>query len=801
MRDDVSLCTPSCCSGTCSTAVVRVVVCLLLGFTLFLPGAWAQTAPLDPSPSPPTSLQEEVPPRASTVEMVNGRPTIIINGEPMAPMFYALTDVPGGRWSWEELPQHTIATFCDRGIRLYQVDLFLAHMWTGDESLDISTARRQVNGVQSACPGAHVFFRLHLRAPQWWLRQHPEEWVVYADTGYVPEQKYGLLRVIEDDNHPVRRVSMASDRWRDEVTATLRRFLRAFSATPEGDALAGVQVANGVYGEWHNWGFYRNEPDVSTPMTRAYRSWLRATYGTHAALRAAWKNDAATFEAVEAPGMDARATAGVIRNPETEQAVIDYYKSMHRVVADNILHFAAVVKAEWPRPIIVGTFYGYYFSTFGRQAAGGHLQLQRVLESDAIDYLAGPQAYEPEATELGDPYRSRSLVATVRLHGKLWLDEMDVEPTIPTLRDARYDRLLQRSIANVRRNVAFSFTKGAGLWFYDFGVAGVDLDGFRYKHKGRQGNWDHPAVMAEIEAMKALFEAEMQTPYQSEADVLFVYDTDSVYYTASLQGADPVSPTLIDYNTLAAFRSGVVFDPIHIDDLPRVDLSQYRVVVFGNTYLLSDRERTFIRERVARAGRHLVWFHAPGYVRYAASRRRAHAQQDRDAVERLVQIDLEPVHLDQAPTVSVEAGAGPALRYTLGDEPVRPLFAVADDDAAAIGRFVETGQVAVARRRHPDHTAWFVSVPNQGAQPMAHILHQSGAHRYNTLGDLFYGGSGVLVMHTLEGGTRPVTLRNGTTVELALPPGPATVFIDPTTGTIVHRRPEGADRGVTKTYE
>ena len=62
---------------------------------------------------------------------------------------------------------------------------------------------------------------------------------------------------------------------------------------------------------------------------------------------------------------------------------------------------------------------------FGRQAAGGHLELHRVLRSPFIDYLSGPQAYEPEALKLGDPYRSRSLTASIRLHGKLWLDEMD----------------------------------------------------------------------------------------------------------------------------------------------------------------------------------------------------------------------------------------------------------------------------------------------------------------------------------------------------------------------------------------
>ena len=161
-----------------------------------------------------------------------------------------------------------------------------------------------------------------------------------------------------------------------------------------------------------------------------------------------------TLATAEVPGMKERSTGQrIFRDPVRERQAIDYYTCVHELVADNIIHFARTVKETWPRPIITGTFYGYYFSTFGRQAAGGHLELQRLLKSDQIDYLSGPQAYGPEAIKLGDPYRSRSLITSVRLNGKLWLDEMDVEPQTPILRDTKHDLRLQNSIADVRRNI------------------------------------------------------------------------------------------------------------------------------------------------------------------------------------------------------------------------------------------------------------------------------------------------------------------------------------------------------------
>ena len=712
--------------------------------------------------------------------MINGRPMIVINDEPVYPMIHALTDVPSGRWSWEELPQHNIRNFCRAGIRLFQLDISLEHIWPAPDQWDLTLARRQVAGVLEVCPEASVIFRFHVRAPRWWLKQHPGEWVVYADTDYAEEQAYGLLRIIEHDNNPVRRVSMASRKWRDAVTGKFEQFLSDFAATPEGNALAGIQVANGVYGEWHNWGFFDNEPDVSEPMNRAFREWLEKKYRSGEALQKAWNNPAATFEGAAAPDLVKRRTGGIIRDPVKEREVIDFYECMHAVVADNILHFAQVVKRHWPRPIITGTFYGYYFATFGRQAAGGHLQLQRLLKADCLDYLSGPQSYEPEAIELGDPYRSRSLILSVRLHKKLWLDEMDVEPKVPILKDRDYERRVQESVADVRRNTAFTYTKGMGLWYYDFNISGVDLDGYTHFMSGSQGNWDHPVVMRQIEQMQKLFrERAAAEAYTSEADVLFVFDTDSFYYTASLRGDDPVSPTLIDYTTLAAFRSGVIFDPVHLDDLPLVDLSQYKVIVFGNTYVLDEQERDYIRHKVATGGRQLVWFHAPGFINETSG------EAGVENIASLTGFSLKELTLDQPPVIRGAIAQDSPFEYSLGDEPLQPLFAPADAEARPFGEFAATGSPSIARKAFPDHTCWFVSLPGKETEPLRSLLQAAGAHVYAETDAFFYGGGGILVIHTLKGGPQSIRLRNGDSLRIDLPEGPATVFLDARSGEVL----------------
>jgi len=725
----------------------------------------------------PAAAGEPTPFRAR-VAMFHGRPTFFLDDRPLYPFVYTLTDVPGGRWTWEELPRHNISNFYGAGIRLFQADLWLEQLWSEDGKFDISPARKQIAGIRDACPDAGVIFRFHVTAPRWWKQRHPEEWVQYAETGYEDEDSTGLLRILEDDNYAVRRVSLASELWKQESGEAVTKVLRALAATPEGNALAGIQVADGIYGEWHNWGFYRHEPDTSGPMTRAFRVWLKRQYGSDEGLRKAWNQTDVTLETVRAPSVEERQTrSGIVRDPAKERKVIDYYACMHQVVADRILFYARLVKETWPRPIVTGTFYGYYFSTFGRQAAGGHLELMRILDSPFIDYLAGPQAYEPESTKPGDPYRSRSLIATVRLHGKLWLDEMDNEPTIPIPRDSKHDLILRNGIANVRRNLLFTFSKGMGLWFYDFGVGGVDLDGFRYNQRGSRGFWDHPAIMKEIRSLRQLFDARMQEEYRSEADVLFVYDTQSIYHTASLLKSDPVTGVLIDYNTLNAFKSGVVFDPVHIDDLERIDLTPYRVVVFGNTFLLNDRQRRFIKDAVAKDDRTLVWFFAPGYSDGSSLNARH--------VSEVTGITLKSASVPASPSIELQFGGDSTAAYRISETPVAPLFAVHDAQAETFGRFTGSEEVAVARKRLAGSTSWFVGLPNKGIEPMRQILRRSGAHVYCSKGEIVYAGCGILAVHTREGGQHAVTLRNGKVLTFDLPEGASTLVMDSSTGELL----------------
>ncbi|MCR4440122.1 MAG: hypothetical protein QHJ34_12580 [bacterium] len=707
-----------------------------------------------------------VDPLSSTIRLYRGKPTLFINDKPQPPLLYALTDVPGGRWSWEEVPQHNLRLMAELGFRLFQVDLFLEHLWFEDGRFDLHSAQRQIRGVLDACPEAAVFIRLHVNAPRWWSKAHPEEWTQYADVPVTIEDEAGFHRIIEYDNSPVNRVSLASQRWRQEASEKVVRFCEELAATDEGNALAGLHMACGVYGEWHYWGFFRNEPDTGPAMTRHFRAWLKGRYGTDQALRAAWRDRRVSLESAQVPGYQVRAQtrAGLFRSPAEERWVIDYYRCQQELVADTIVHFCRLAKERWPRPLVTGTFYGYLFPMFGRQAAGGHLELGQLLTSPWVDYLSGPQCYFPCSTEPGGAYRSRSLLESCRLHGKLWLDEMDQKPDLmwgplaPGYRGSG-----ETSVARLRRNLAATLTRGHGLWLYDFGV------GF-----ANAGWWDHPLLAEELRRLLALFVSRLEEDFDSDADVLVVYDTEAFYYLATTPQADPVSQALMDETTLAIYLSGAVCDQIHRADLRRVDLGKYRVVVFANLFMLDKGQREFINERVAKDGRQLVFFYAPGYCD-GSTLSVAHMSE-------VTGIALRET--DAKPELIVVHPGWPAERLRLGGESLRPLFVADDRGAQTVGVMADSLEPAFARKQGAESVRWYCALPITSASLMRRLLAEAGAHIYGGGGDVFYAGHGLLCVHSKEGGRRAVCLKDGTALTVDLPSG-GTAILDARTGALL----------------
>jgi hypothetical protein len=118
--------------------------------------------------------------------------------------------------------------------------------------------------------------------------------------------------------------------------------------------------------------------------------------------------------------------------------------------------------------------------TFSRQAVGGHLQNEMILNSPDIDYLSAPQSYWGPARKIGGSGQSRGLVESTILHKKLWLDEMD-QNSYKAGPNATFATTKEQDIATIRRNLAQAITRGVVIGFMILGHFGT-VDGGMILH-------------------------------------------------------------------------------------------------------------------------------------------------------------------------------------------------------------------------------------------------------------------------------------------------------------------------------
>lgn len=294
-------------------------------------------------------------------------------------------------------------------------------------------------------------------------------------------------------------------------------------------------------------------PDFGKPMTDYFRRWLKDKYKNDQSLQKSWASSEFTLSNATVPGSAERniTTDGIFRDPKKEQRIIDYFTAQQQVVAEDIEYFRKTVKDNWPRPLIVGVFYGYFHMMFCRQASGGHLFIERILNCPFIDYLAAPQAYWGASRILGGSGNSRMVIESATLHGKLCLDEVDNgglqnNTALDEVRSSgKYD---PNYLPVISRSAIYPLVRGQGLWYYDFGP------------RNSFGWWDNPDYLQNIKAEKAFFDQKITQPFQSIADVLVVWDQESFYHVKN--GWTPLCNDLIDQSFEESLHAGVACNNI-----------------------------------------------------------------------------------------------------------------------------------------------------------------------------------------------------------------------------------------------
>ncbi len=505
----------------------------------------------------------------------NGKPYFDIGGRRFETTFYNCSE------DWKDSNEHLrrqAAMFRDAGMHLYGVGIKTRRVWRKDGSIDFAVAEQILRSVLSVDPDARFFFCFDtMQPPQWWMDAHPDEMVQYASGAKpdpnAPRQYFNFAAL-----------SFASIPWRTAMADYIGRFVRHLESTPYAKRIFAYRPDYGVHHEWHYYGFAGNLPDCGPAMTAAFRAWLRRTYGGDvAALRRAWGDPAVTFETAVTPPKELRlrTSAGALRDPVKERAVIDYLRCHHEQVRDCLFSFNRAAKEACGGRALVGNYCGYFFG-MPFPAEAYHLENDAILDDPCVDFQCSPYVYGPASRAAGNVQYARCLLEGLRRRGKLAILEADNTTTILKTAHGHGKYTFSRAddLAILARDFVQTLCWGCGYWYFDFGHGWYDAPEFG-------------------EFFKKIYPIRKEiTDCRSVSEVLVVGDYESVMLTNAESSRYNDERTTGLVNALG--HSGVPFDSAGIADLSSGQLKDYKVYIFANLHLMTPEKERLVSDLRAR---------------------------------------------------------------------------------------------------------------------------------------------------------------------------------------------------------
>lgn len=521
------------------------------------PGAPAVVPQIMKIPGPPSEPIKN--PAAAEVRMLNGAPTLYVNGQPDTGLML---------WRHAKNGEAEFADFRKAGINLIQPDLPVFWAWLPDGTMD----QKRIDGIFAAIlagnPDARIMPRIHLRQPRWWRAAHPDRRVV----GYQPGiDKYAVGGW--DVN------TFADEKWRTEMAGAAQELIR-YVEERYGDHLIGYVIAAGDTGEWSPGWANGAEFDFSPAQTEAFRKWM---------------NDPNVDIPRDRLG-DGRKV--FFNDPKADALVMKYFEFESEATADTVLYFAGKFREtldSLKRKRILGAFYGYSYHMFFRM--GGH-DLNRVLRSPDIDFIVSLSTYKWRGP--GGLYFGTTTPATLRVHGKLLYNEEDsATPLSKRVRPDSANRYGPPDWWTTRQlsvhKIVGSWIEGGTSWYMDW----LNEDWYR-----------DPGMLETISATQKLLKDQIGTDRRSAAEIAVFGSEKAVSFVR------PSDQTLDHWRAdqrepLA--RLGAPHDFYDIADLDEALKNEnYKLLVFLE---VPEIDPARLPKDVAR-----LWTYLPGYSAEAASR-------------------------------------------------------------------------------------------------------------------------------------------------------------------------------------
>lgn len=438
-------------------------------------------------------------------------------------------------------------------------------VWRWFGKYDFASLDKQYDDVLAVNPDAEFICMIDLNTPIWLERQ-------LTGRGHSAEcESFSMLSS-----------ACANPEWRKATGEYLEAVVKHMESR-YGDRVKSYLLACGMTDEWMDY----SGGTAGRAKTEAWKTWLSKHGRKDVPVPAYARLDRAEFE-------------NFIRDPKTEQDIIDYAQFTGDTIVDAVLEFAGKTRALIPKERQIGMFFGYILELANsRLVWSGHLEYERLYASPDIDFFISPGTYQDRPMGGGSGFMVPN--GTRVLNGKGFLHEIDHRtPTYNCALDEYVSIAWMvpwndqaETDAGLKREFALAAINQTSLWCFDMWG----------------GVFKTPETMCIVEQSRKLWETCTAVPLKSRAEVALVVDPESTRYL------NDKHPDIQEVHTKIRNklnRLGAPFEVFSFNDLTRADLSQYKFFVFPGLFEITPAKRTILDTYVLNSGRSALFIYAPG---------------------------------------------------------------------------------------------------------------------------------------------------------------------------------------------
>ncbi len=654
--------------------------------------------------------------RPPVVELrrLGGDAAIFVDGKPVPG--YAYVSAGGLHPEYHrEVAEAGVHLYCDWFGTSTESDM--GHV--APDRYDYAEFDRYFAAILDVDPEARFIPHVGVTGPRWWQDAHPEEMCRFSDGRRGP-------------------TSFASEPWRREVEEDLRRLISHLRRAPYADRILGYMFYNGYTAEWQMWGTWEAaRDDYSEPALRAFRRFLAQRYGTDQRLRAAWGDGRVTLADASLPGEATRRPGGprVLRDPKSERQAIDFYEFISNMDADAVLHVARIVREATEGKALVGTYYAYLTAHGIHQQDSGHVAARRVFDSPDIDFLMSPPNYWYRRPCEAATFMSAT--DSLRLRGKLWLDESDHRTHLSDP-GAGYGRAetLEETLGVFWRELAEVVAKRAAVSWFDM-----------------SGGWfSHPQVLGAMGRGQAVMRESLRQRKPFAPQVGVFVDPQSFYWMRPTDA----NAALVLNQVVVMPQAGAPWDFLLLDDIGSKFVPDYKLYVFLNAFYVTAAQREAIHGKLKRNGATAVFVYAPGYLGLEG--------ESLDAMRALTGIRIAKEDREARPQLTLEPG-DPLARDLKPETPVGaanlkvwPQFYADDPEARVAARLVDGGKAGLVLKRGDGWTSVYCGAMELPPALMRNLARMAGVHVWLDTDDALYTDGQFVGVHAATEGAKTLRL-------------------------------------------